>query len=151
MKAIVPPSALFVILQFWSAVLQLVSMVWYERQQQRYRHHWLVQLDQVADFTPIEQGCAAFHADSGRGAPVVHSIPRLVRALLIKHLLSLSLRQTEEQIDNHLLIKSFVGYNLFDSPPDHSTLCRFELWVLRHQPRLFFDTVLSQIHHLYPT
>jgi transposase len=147
---ILPPFALFVILQWWSAILQLVSAVWYDRQLARYRDHWLVQLHQIADFTPLEQACAGFHADSGRGAPVIHPIPRLVRALLIKYLHNLSLRLTEEFIDNHLLIKWFVGYSLFETPPDHSTLNRFELWVFRHQPRLFFDEVIRLMDHLCP-
>ena len=37
---ILPPFALFVILQSWSLVLQLVSAVWYERQLARYQNHW---------------------------------------------------------------------------------------------------------------
>jgi hypothetical protein len=60
------------------------------------------------------------------------------------------LRLTEEFIDNHLLIKWFVGYGLFEPPPDHSTLNRFELWVFQHQPRLFFDEVIRQIDQLCP-
>ncbi len=139
---ILPSLALFVILHSWSLVLHLVSAVWYERQRNRYAHHWLLQLEQVADLTPLEQGCADFHLNNGPGAPVVHSVPRLVRALLLRHLQDLSFRQTEEEIDNHLLYKSFVGYELFESPPDHSYLCRFELWVLKNQPDLFFDEIL---------
>ena len=118
---ILPQVALFVIIQSWSMVLQLVSAVWYERQLARYRDHWLVKLNQLLDLTSLEQACASFHADSGRGAPITHPIPRLVRALLIKYLYNLSLRQTEEQIDNHLLVKWFVGYGLFETPPDHLT------------------------------
>lgn len=147
---ILPPPVLFVILQWWSLLLQWVSAVWYERQLVRYRDHWLVQLHYIADFTPLEQACAGFHADSGRGAPVIHPIPRLVRALLVKYLHNLSLRLTEEFIDNHLLIKWFVGYGLFETPPDHSTLNRFELWLFRHQPRLFFDEVIRLIDGLCP-
>lgn len=147
---ILPSFALFVILNYWSLVLHLVSAVWYERQRSRYANHWLLQLEQVADLTPLEQGCAGFHANSGRGAPVVHSVPRLVRALLVRHLKGFSFRQTEEEIDNQLLYKSFVGYELFEAPPDHSTLCRFELWVLKNQPDLFFDEVLKQVYRLYP-
>jgi hypothetical protein len=147
---ILPHSALFVILQCWSAVLQLVSAVWSERQLTRYQDHWLVHLHQIADLTPLEQACAGFHADSGRGAPVVHASPRLVRALLIKYLYNLALRPTEELIDNHLLIKWFVGYSMFEAPPDHSTLNRFELWVFRHCPRLFFDEVIRLIDQLCP-
>jgi transposase len=148
---ILPQFALFVILQFWPLVLHLVSLVWSERQRQRYADHWLLRLEATADLHPIEQGCAGFHSDSGRGKTVTHTTPRLVRMLLLKHLLHLSLRQSEEQTDNNMLYKTFVGYGLFDRPPDHSTLCRFELWVLRHQPRLFFDTVLHQVEQLYPT
>jgi hypothetical protein len=147
---ILPSFALFVILHCWPLVLHLVSAVWYERQRSRYAHHWLLQLEQVADLTPLEQGCAGFHANNGRGAPVVHSVPRLVRALLLRHLQDLSFRQTEEEIDNHLLSKSFVGYELFEAPPDHSYLCRFELWVLKNQPDLFFDEILKQVYRLYP-
>jgi transposase len=147
---ILPSFALFVILQGWSLVLHLVSAVWYERQRQRYHKHWLLQLEQVADLTPLEQGCAGFHANNGRGAPVAHPVPRLVRALLVRHLKGFSFRQTEEEIDNHLLYKSFVGYELFEPPPDHSTLCRFELWVLEQQPDLFLDEILKQVYRLYP-
>jgi hypothetical protein len=147
---ILPSFALFVILQSWSLVLHLVSAVWYERQRSRYKNHWLLQLEQVADLTPLEQGCAGFHLNNGRGGPVVHPIPRLVRALLVRHLRDLSFRETEEEIDNHLLYKSFVGYEVFEPPADHSTLCRFELWVLQHQPTLFFNEILKQVYHLYP-
>lgn len=147
---ILPKVALFVILQSWSLILQLVSAFWYERQLVRYQDHWLVHLDQIADLSPLEQGCAGFHADSGRGAPITHPVPRLVRALLIKYLYDLALRPTEELIDNHLLVKWFVGYGLFESPPDHSSLNRFELWVFRHCPRLFFDEVIRLIDQLCP-
>jgi hypothetical protein len=147
---ILPKFALFVILQSWSGVLHLVSAVWYERQLTRYRHHWLVQLHQIADLSRLEQACAAFHAHNGLGTPVIHSVPRLVRALLVKYLHNLSLRQAEEQIDNHILLKWFVGYGLFETPPDHSTLDRFELWLFRHHPRLFFDEIIRLVDHLCP-
>lgn len=147
---ILPQYALFVILQFWSVVLYLVSTVWYEHQRTRYASHWLLQLDQVTDFTPLEQGCAGFHLHNGRGKPVVHTVARLVRMLLVRHLKALSFRQTEEEVDTNSLTKGFVGYGLFEPPADHSTLCRFELWVLQHQPRLFFDETLKQMYQLYP-
>ena len=147
---ILPQTALFVILQCWSIVLQLVSQYWYERQLSRYHDHWLVQLHQVTDFGPLEQACAGFHANNGRGTPLIHSPRRLVRALLVKYLHNLSLRQTEELIDNHILIKWFVGYQMFEPPLDHSTLNRFELWVFRTCPRLFFDEVIRLIDQVCP-
>jgi len=128
----------------------LVSLYWYERQLARYQHHWLVQLAEIADLSRLEQACAGFHANNGRGAPVIHFIPRLVRALLIKYLYHQALRPTEELIDNHILIKWFVGYHLFEEPLDHTTLNRFELWVFRTCPRLFFDEVIRLIDELCP-
>ncbi len=80
--SILPPFALFVILQSWSLVLHLVSAVWYERQQERYSKHWLVKLEEIIDFNPLEEGCAAFHANNGLGQPVTHTTSHLVRALL---------------------------------------------------------------------
>jgi len=148
--SILPQTALFVILQSWSLVLHLVSAYWYERQLSRYQNHWLVKLHELLDLTCLEQACAGFHADSGRGAPVIHTIPRLVRALLIKYLYNLALRPTEELIDNHFLVKWFVGYSLFAEPLDHTTLHRFEVWVFRCCPRLFFDEVLRLIDQLCP-
>lgn len=147
---ILPQSALFVILQSWSVVLQLVSTYWYERQLARYQDHWLVQLQQSVDLSGLEQACAGFQANNGLGQPIRHTPTRLVRALLIKYLYNLALRPTEELIDNHLLIKWFVGYNLFEAPPDHTTLNRFELWLFRSCPRLFFDEVIRLIDQLCP-
>ena len=69
---------------------------------------------------------------------------------MIKYLYNLALRPTEELIDNHLLIKWFVGYHLFEDPVDHSYLNRFELWVFGHCPRLFFDEVIRLIDQLCP-
>ncbi len=148
--SILPQFALFVILQYWSSVLWLVSAFWYERQLSRYQNHWLVQLHHLADLTPLEKVCVSFHADNGRGCPVTHSTRRLVRALLVKYLFNLSLRQTEEMIDNHIIIKWYVGYSLFQAPLDHSYLCRFENWLFKHQPRLFFDTVIEMIDQFCP-
>lgn len=147
---ILPAFALFVILSSWPLVLYLVNAVWTERLLTRYQDHWLVRLREVADLRAIEQACAGFHADSGRGSPVVHNIPRLVRALLIKYLLDLSLRATETRIDTDILVKSFVGYGLFEPPPDYSYLDRFELWVFRHCPDLFFHEVISLVDQLCP-
>jgi len=49
-----------------------------------------------------------------------------------------------------VLIKWFVGYPLFAAGPDHSTLERFEQWVIEHQHRAPFDEVLQQIDRDFP-
>ena len=73
-----------------------------------------------------------------------------MRALLIGSLFSWSLRQLEFQIRLHVLIKWFVDYPLFAAGPDHSTLERFEQWVIEHQHRTPFDEVLQQIDRDFP-
>jgi len=141
---------LLVICQMWPLVVPLLERMLYDYLRQKYRQHWLVQLDQALNLTALEQGCAGYHLGSGKGSEVTHPVPRLVRALLVKYLFNLSYRQTEEKIDRDVLVKSFVGYGLFQSPPDHSTLQRFEIWVLNHQNELFFNEILGQIDRLDP-
>lgn len=107
--------------------------------------HLLVQLHDLLDLAPIEEACAAFHHAAGPGAPPTHTVPRLVRALLVQQLYHWSMRETEQQIRFNLVVKWFVGYPLYAAGPDHSTLSRFEQWVDCHQHRTFFDQTLHQI------
>ena len=68
--------------------------------------HLLIKLRDHLDLKPLEEACASFHHDSGPGRPVMHTMPRLVRALLVKYLYDYGLRG--------------------GSGPDHSPLERFE-------------------------
>jgi len=114
------------------------------------QHHFLVRVHDRLDTGPLEAACAGYHHSSGAGAPVTHPVSRLVRALLAKTLLNLSLRELEQAIRWNLLVKWFVGYAIFEAGPDHSTLERFELWVIEHEARTFFDEVLRQIDRDFP-
>ena len=147
---ILPHMLLTVILKAWPLVLSLVYEVQCSHYLRKFADHWLVRLHEGFDFSPLEQGCAAFHKGSGKGSAVSHPVPRLVRAVLLKYLNNLSFRQTEAEINLNLLARWFVGYSWLETPPDHTTLCRFELWLLRHQPHLFFDEVLKQVYQLHP-
>jgi len=147
---ILPPNAVAVIFQGWPLIVAVVNRLLCEHVLHKYRDHWLVQFEQSLDLSRIEQGCAGFHKGSGQGSWTCHSVPQLVRALLVKYLLNLSYRETEREIDLNMLVKAWVGYSLFHSPPDHTTLQRFEVWVLEHQPRLFFDDILRQIEQVFP-
>ncbi len=116
----------------------------------RHQNHFLVRLSKELDFRPLEQACADYHHQSGPGARPTHTVPRLVRALLVKYLCDRSLRQLEQSIQWDLLTKWFVGYALFEAGPDHVTLARFEAWVIQQQHRTFFDEVLAQIDRTFP-
>ncbi len=149
-EAELPRFAVAVIVQCWAVVVFLVSRVLYERMVDKYQDHFLVQFDQTIDLTRIEQGCAGYHQGSGRGSWTVHSVPQLVRVLLVKYLFNLSYRETEEKVDRDVLVKYWCGYNLLQSPPDHTTIWRFEMWVLLNCPRLLFDKILGRIDELFP-
>lgn len=107
--------------------------------------HPLVRLQRLFDFMALEQACQPYQHVVGPGRRVIHSVPKLLRAMLVKYLLNLSLRRLEQEIRYNLVIKWFVGYSLLEEGPDHTTLHRFEAYLYREQPRLFFDTLLAQI------
>jgi hypothetical protein len=112
--------------------------------------HLLVKLRDHLDLAPLEKACAAFHHASGPGARPTHPVPQLVRAFLVKYLFDWSLREIEWHVRFNLVVKWFVGYPLFASGPDHSTLERFDVWVCLHQHRTAFDEVLRQIDAAFP-
>jgi IS5 family transposase len=137
-----------VILPFWSRLLTALSAQIFALTLPR--SHYLVQLAQHLDCTPLEQACATYQHTAGPGNHATHTVPRLVRALLVKYLRNLSLRELEDDIRTNLASKWFVGYSPFEAGPDHSTLERFEQWVSAHQARTFFDAVLRQIDQDLP-
>jgi IS5 family transposase len=145
---IIPDFLPAVILPFWSRLLAALSAQIFALALPR--SHYLVQLAQHLNCTPLEQACAAYQHTAGPGNHATHTVPRLVRALLVKYLRNLSLRQLEDDIRTNLASKWFVGYSPFETGPDHSTLERFEQWVIAHQARTFFDAVLRQIDADFP-
>lgn len=128
----------------------LLSNYTYDRLQSRDPDQPLFQLQELLDFAPLEKDCADYHSQHGPGCKPTHSVPKLLRTLLVKYFYDYSLRETEFHIRYNLLIKSFVGYAVFDDGPDHSTISRFENYLILHYPRLFFDTVLNQIDDAFP-
>jgi len=146
-----PPGVLMIVLPYWSKLLEWLSGQVYQRLVvQISRDHWLVRLQAKLDTAPLERVCAAYQHSAGPGSPVVHGVPQLVRARLVKHLYHWPLREAESQIRTHRVVKWFVGYRLWAAGPDHTTLERFEQWVCEHQHRQFFDQVLTQIDRDFP-
>ena len=115
----------------------------------RAEDHLLVKLHGKLDLSP-EKACSSYHHTTGPGCKPTHTVPRLVRALLVGYLFDWSGRQLEFQICYNLVVKWFVGYGVFDAGPDHTTLNRFESWVNEHRHRSYFDQVLRQIDADFP-
>lgn len=130
-------------------------LVWFSDQVYEYlclpaEDHLLMRLDNLLDLREVEAVCADYHQPAGNGRPVEHSVRQLLRALLVRYLYVLSLRETEAKIRFDMLCKWFVGYDLFAPGPDHTRLQAFEAWLLAEHPRLLFDTVLQQIDAAFP-
>ena len=128
----------------------LLSEYAYERLHSRDPKQPLWQLADIVDFKPMELACAEYHTLSGPGCKATHTAPKLLRALLAKYFYDYSLRSAEFHIRYNMVVKSFVGYAIFEEGPDHSTISRFENYLILHHPRLFFDTVLRQIDKAFP-
>ena len=147
---ILQPSALFVIINFWSILIHFFNEYLLGIALEHAHQHLLVKLKKKLDFTPLEKLAVAYHHQSGPGSPVTHPASKLVRALLVKYLYDLSLREMEERLYSDMIVRWFVGYTLFDTPPDHCTLERFEVWLKKQQHFAIFDEVLKQIRQDYP-
>jgi len=126
--------------------LDWLSRHYYADLLQQAAQHLLVRVHALFDFTRLEQACADFHHAAGtRGAPPEHAVPRRLRAVVVGLLYSLSLREQEAELRYNLLARWFCGYGLFERTPDHTSLERFEQYLLREHPRLIFDEVLHQL------
>lgn len=112
--------------------------------------HLLVMLSEHLDLGEIERECRNFHHQEGPGKPPTHTVDKMVAALLVGWLYGHSLRELEERLNTDLMVRWYVGYGIFDTTPDHSTLGRFEYWVLSQHRRVYFDSVLGQIYEEYP-
>jgi hypothetical protein len=147
---ILQQTILFFINTYWAVLVKFFSDYLLEHALAHASSHLLVKLNKKLDFAPLEKLAAEYHHQSGPGAPVTHATSKLIRAMLVKYLYDFSLRETEERLYSDTIIRWFVGYGLFDSPPDHTTLERFELWLKDHQRCAIFDETLDQIRQDYP-
>ena len=117
---------------------------------ERSKRHILVKLASHLDFSEAEQVCANYHHQSGPGKPPTHTVAHLLRAILVGQMKNLSLRELEIELATNFLARWFSGYELFAHTPDHTTLGRFEGWLLLNHRRIYFDTVLKQIEAFFP-
>ena len=147
---IIPDFVMALVTAHLTPLLQWFSDYIYADLLKRTPDHLLVKLHTRLNLAAVETACAAFHHMEGPGTKPTHTVPHLVRALLVGYLQDWSLRELEWQIRYNLVVKWWVGYPVFAAGPDHTTLERFELWVCFHQHRTIFDQVLCQIDRDFP-
>jgi len=122
----------------------------YELLLHHFPDHPLVGLNELLDFGPLEAACQDYHQQNDMGAPVIHTVPRLLRVVLLRFFYNKSLRQTADFIHENMVAKWFAGYNLAYFGLTHTSIHEFESYLMEYHPRLFFDTVLSQILRAFP-
>ena len=76
----------------------LFSEYTYERLHSRDPKQPLRQLADILDFKPMELACAAYHTLNGPGSKPTHTMPKMLRAVLVKYFYDYSLRDTEFHI-----------------------------------------------------
>jgi IS5 family transposase len=86
------------------------------------KDHILVRLNQTIDWSFIEEETRNFYQRTGRRAcsPVV-----LFKMLFLAFLCDISERRLEDECNYNLLYKHFLGLEVDEKAPDHSTLSRF--------------------------
>ena len=140
----------YFIVSYWSILINFFNDYLLGLALEHAKSNLLVKLSRLLDFAPLEKLAGAYHHTAGPGAPATHPARKLMRAMLVKYLYDLSLREMEERLYSDMIVRWFVGYSLFDSLPDHCTLERFELWMKTQQHFAVFDEVLQQIGRDFP-
>lgn len=106
-------------------------------------------MKEVVDFKRIEEACAGYHKNPLHKG-IVHPVPKMARVLFLKEWNGWSLRETLAQMECDLRCKWFGGYGIFERVPDYTTIDRFEQYVMKTCPRIYFDEILSAIETMYP-
>ena len=86
------------------------------------RDHILVRLNDTIDFSFVEEECRQYYSLMGRRGenPVI-----LFKMLLLSYMFDLSERSIEEHCNLNLAFKYFLGLEVDEKVPDHSTLSKF--------------------------
>ena len=80
----IPSTVLAVVQLHLKALLYWFNDEMMRRLLVRHQDHYLVRLSKMLDFGLLEKACADYHHQSGPGAPPIHTVSRLVRALLVQ-------------------------------------------------------------------
>lgn len=85
--------------------------------------HFLRKLHSIIDWGRIESHLTKLHT-SAKGRPAYNPL-MMVKTLLLQFLYDLSDRQLEEQVNDRISFRYFLGIDPTDPIPDHTNYCRF--------------------------
>jgi IS5 family transposase len=84
--------------------------------------HLLMKLNRAINWSVIEEKCQPYYSPLGRKgtSPIM-----LFKMLLLSYLYNMSERELEEHCNYHIVFKGFLGLEVDEFAPDHSTLSKF--------------------------
>ncbi len=89
------------------------------------KDNFLKKLGEAVDFSFINELCLEKYGNFGKSGNRPYEPALLFKALFLSFLFNISLREIEEQINDRLSFKWFLGLAVNDFAPDHSTLTVF--------------------------
>ena len=113
-------------------------------------NHLLVRINQVFDFSALDEVAATYYKDNGLGKPRDFSGQQLVRLLLLRWLLGWPYRVIADRLRYNWLARWFAGFPLVGETPGKSTIQKFEKLLIESHPDLLFTQVCRQIVEAFP-
>jgi IS5 family transposase len=89
------------------------------------KDHFLRKLDAAVDFNFVNDLCKDAYPNLGKAGNRPYEPAMLLKILFLSFLFNVSLRDMEEQINDRLSFKWFLGLAATDLAPDHSTISVF--------------------------
>lgn len=102
--------------------------------------HLLKKISRAVDFSFVEQETRNFYASVGRPGL---SPTMLFKMCLISYLYDISDRRLEDEINYNIVYKWFVGLDIDQKAPDHSTMTRFRDRLGEEGFRLLFNRIVE--------
>lgn len=109
--------------------------------------HLLYKIKENIDFSFINDECRELYCQDN-GHPVVHQPVMLFRAAIVQSLYDLSDRETEDNVNYHIIHRWFVGYQLKgdnDTVFNYSALSKFRKRLGHKNFYTLFNRILDQI------
>lgn len=108
------------------------------------KNHLLRKVDAVLDLSFVREAVSACYSAT-RGRPSI-DLEMALRMMLLGHLYDIGDRELCDEIGMHMGMRWFLGLNLHDPVPDHSTLSKLknERWAQSGLFQRLFDKVILQ-------
>jgi len=110
--------------------------------------HFLRQLDAIIPWEQFSDQLLQFYGGGAMYGRPPYDPAMMLKTLLIAYLYDLSERAAEQQINDSLSMKWFLGLAIDEAAPHHSTVCKFRQRLIDNDKEKALETMLSTIINL---